>query len=192
MKEDEIIAIPYEEYPNHTINFYFSGLIDNVLHDYHSDSLDIDHQYSMGTSDASSTVHSHSYISKLKRSGTPSINRISVSTEFHSYNGIGKVDDAIFRNYFGIGSYTFRTTFFGAGIYLIYTDDSGIEWSTLQGTANQQNSFASIIEVNELDYDPSTIYVLFSFNCTVYDGAGNSKEITNAHYYGQYTNFETH
>ena len=67
----------------------------------------------------------------------------------------------------------------------------GTEWSTSKGTANQTGSTFNIVQTVDNPDLSGTFYlkVKATFSCKVYDGAGNSKTITNGLYIGDFGNF---
>jgi len=174
-------------------NFYFTGLIDGVQHSYYSDSLDIEHTSGLShrNCDTSNLSYSHIYSTHIHRNVPSNTPIIVLRKGILPYTGNGGVDNTIFRDFFPIGDQTFSFSYFGAGITIFYTDNNGTVWNTLNWPNNQTNSSIKIIEVTEND-GPTNLNVLFSINCTLYDDAGNSKEITDAHYYGLFININPH
>jgi len=174
---------------------YFTGSIDNVQHNYSTNSSDIQYSYGFGYGSSFNpcnsidTSHTHSYGSSITRKDTTYNPIISLSKQHISYIGDTGAPDSTFYNFFGLGNYTFAHYSNQFGFQLTFYDSNGKKWRTDYGTANQQNSSISIINVDKMD-DPSEIYVLISFNCTLYDTTGNSIEVTNAVYYGKFKNFE--
>jgi hypothetical protein len=88
-------------------------------------------------------------------------------------------DSAEFHGFFAKQSYSYSPDA-EDGIRIEYYDSAGNLWATDQGTGNQSGS-TFVIEDNKHFTFMSEHYVTVkaSFNCTVYDGLGNSKVITN-------------
>lgn len=76
------------------------------------------------------------------------------------------------------------------GIEFFWMDDNGTEWSTSLGTANQTGSSFEIVEVKETTsfFGDYTITFRATFNCTLYDGTGQKKVLTNGSYVGSFSN----
>jgi hypothetical protein len=87
---------------------------------------------------------------------------------------------------FGIKPFSIGAT---DGVEIIYYDKSENykAWSTSFGTANQQDSQFNISELLSLSGSDTT-YLLYklnaTFNCMLYDAAGNEKKVVNANYLG--------
>ncbi|MBK9274412.1 MAG: hypothetical protein IPM49_07715 [Flavobacteriales bacterium] len=71
------------------------------------------------------------------------------------------------------------------GVRVEWTDPLGVKWSTDRGTADQTGSSFSINERTSTG-DPFGPRFTFkvTFNCRLYDGAGNSKQVTNGALHG--------
>ncbi len=77
----------------------------------------------------------------------------------------------------------FTKTLLTDGIYLSWTDSNGTLWQTCAGSAGQTGSSFTITNA-EIAGDPVTdiatdVTVAAAFNCKLYDGAGNAKQLTN-------------
>lgn len=71
------------------------------------------------------------------------------------------------------------------GVRVEWTDPLGVKWSTDRGTADQTGSAFSINERNGTGNPFGPRYTFkVTFNCRLYDGAGNSKLVTNGALHG--------
>jgi hypothetical protein len=99
----------------------------------------------------------------------------------HNYTTIS---DATFKDFFAIGSYPYGYDP-ADGIRISWIDGAGNEWSTSNGTANQTGSAFNITAVadepGQVDY---SVRVTATFNCKLYDNAGNTKTLTGGKYVG--------
>ncbi len=91
-------------------------------------------------------------------------------------------DPALFQQFFTVGPRTFGSTTAVnlSRVAIEYTDDSGVLWSTQQGSAMQNGSVFTFTEV-ATDQDDQGVWakVIANFNCTVYNSSGASRTITN-------------
>jgi hypothetical protein len=120
-----------------------------------------------------------------------SITYIAVSKGKLQIGGLGgPPSDAVFKAFFPTGSKPYSV---GAanGIEISITDALGTEWNSSFGTANQTGSTFNILETVDNPDLLGNFYlkVKATFSCKVYDGAGNSKTITNGLYIGDFGNF---
>ena len=71
------------------------------------------------------------------------------------------------------------------GIEIRWTDADGKSWSTAYGSGNQDNSDITITEKVTIEYPSNLIgsrplfRIQGTFNCRLYDGSGNSIDVTN-------------
>ena len=65
------------------------------------------------------------------------------------------------------------------GVVVFYVDGSGVYWSTDLGAATQTGSNFEITELSANSGIESEKITKATFNCTLYDGNGNSKTVTN-------------
>jgi hypothetical protein len=96
--------------------------------------------------------------------------------------------DSQFLAFYAAGTFSYDPAA-DNGIVVSYFDGS-TTWSTAIGAATQTGSSFKIIDKKAItgntDY---TVKIYSTFNCTVYDGAGNSKVITNGKYIGDFAKF---
>jgi hypothetical protein len=65
------------------------------------------------------------------------------------------------------------------GVVIYYVDNNGVEWFSDKGVATQKNSSFKIVE-HIANNDGYSAYITKAvFNCTLYDGIGNFKMLTN-------------
>lgn len=192
-KEDEVIITPEEDNTPTTptappeTNFYFTGLIDNVQHAYHTDSSFINGcYYGIYHYSCSQSTHTHNYTSTITNQFS-SGQVITIYKGIFSYNGTPEANDSLFRDFFAVGNYTYSNIISQQGMSIEYKDPQGHRWNTRNNPGNQQNSNISIVSVTEGN-DPGEIFVLLNFNCTVFDLNGDSLQITDGVYYGRYRN----
>ncbi|MBC7848463.1 MAG: hypothetical protein H7Y31_01945 [Chitinophagaceae bacterium] len=90
---------------------------------------------------------------------------------------------ATFTAYFSPGNYPYAPPSYndGNGIQIFWTDPTGKEWSTINGTANQTGSTFKIISVADSFDALGRVYrdVKMEFTCKLYDEAGAVKQLTN-------------
>nr|WP_321355552.1 hypothetical protein [uncultured Draconibacterium sp.] len=65
------------------------------------------------------------------------------------------------------------------GGVVYYVDNEGVFWSSGLSPATQNSSAFEITEYVDLDLPIASKVVKAKFNCTLYDGNGNSKTIRN-------------
>lgn len=94
------------------------------------------------------------------------------------FSGSPTADSATFSPFFPLGSYAYSV---GAanGIEISYWDASGTQWSTGLGAGTQTGSTFNVIDKKSamvLGY--FDVKIKATFNCTLYDGSGNTKTVT--------------
>lgn len=96
------------------------------------------------------------------------------------------IECSLIKGMFHLGTYTYgkrsmstnQNGVDGAAVY--YVDNNGTLWSSDYGAATQTNSNFSITEhIDNTNDDYSVSITKATFNCTLYDGNGNSKTLTN-------------
>lgn len=105
--------------------------------------------------------------------------------------GIGRPDEAAFRQFFATGACNYATTTGGNpnGIVIEHRDNNGVTWKTNKGTADQTGSSFNIVSNNEVDnFGDQQMKIYATFNCKVYDDNGNSKTLTNGKFVGYFEN----
>ncbi|UAY51939.1 hypothetical protein [Ferruginibacter albus] len=104
---------------------------------------------------------------------------------FHNFSD--ETTDAEFKSFFNPGTYSFSTPGSYQGITVSWMDKSGNYWSTDNDPATQSGSTFTITKVNDGPVSLNQVYyveVTATFNCTLYDLSGNSKQLTNGKYFG--------
>jgi len=97
-------------------------------------------------------------------------------------------DNGIFKDFFGVGTYSF-SQFAESGFEGELYDNNGTLWSTSLGTALQPGSFVEIEEISEItQFNNYYIRARISFSCRIYDDAGNSKQLTDGKFLGEFEN----
>ncbi len=97
-------------------------------------------------------------------------------------------ENAIFKDFFGVGIHPF-SPFAESGFEVEWYDSSGVLWSTSLGTALQTGSFLEIETITEIEqYNNYYIRTKISFSCKLYDDAGNSKQLTDGKFLGEFEN----
>lgn len=96
--------------------------------------------------------------------------------------------DEIFKDFLKVGNYAFSKDA-QSGFTVSWYDENGEEWSSSLGSAAQNGSSVSIDEITEATQF-YTYYVIatISFSCTLYNEAGESKQLTNGTYRGAFGN----
>jgi len=117
-----------------------------------------------------------------------SISYFEVNRNGHKFLG-SFPEDSLVEQYIMPGTYDYSMTDVD-GISIRWWDDQGIPWGTDQGPADQTGSVFTIdqvqVDTNFIDY---TIKVLAHFNCTLYNGVGESKTVTNGVFVGSFQNY---
>ena len=106
--------------------------------------------------------------------------------------------DSAFNNFFALGTYPYTYPYYSSGtngIHLYWTDQTGTQWSTSNGTADQTGS-AFAITVSEpklvtyisggITTVKDFVNIKTSFNCKLYNSSGQSKTLTNGSYTGYF------
>jgi len=143
----------------------------------------------------------------LQAVGYPDTSTVSFNSSLNYYTPGGDIDpifliekgtlrfapaptptNEIFKNFLDIGDYSFSQNA-EAGFNISWYDEDGEEWSTSLGSAAQGGSSVSIDEINEVT-QLYTYYIVatISFSCTLYNEAGQSKQLTNGLYRGAFGN----
>ncbi|MGK0368086.1 MAG: hypothetical protein ACI9QD_001226 [Thermoproteota archaeon] len=65
------------------------------------------------------------------------------------------------------------------GVFIYYYDNNATYWASDNGTGNSSGSSFIITSHDEVSGNGYEAITIATFNCTLYDGAGNSKELTN-------------
>lgn len=103
-----------------------------------------------------------------------------------TYTG-SEPDFALFRSLFTMGAKDYSADLSNGISVVLYID--GTLWSTALGSADQSQSSFSITSAREKEtFGMKFLEVTATFECTVYDGNGNSKTITNGTYRGNFQN----
>ena len=95
------------------------------------------------------------------------------------------------KTMFHVGTYTYgkgsRSTSQNGidGVVVYYVDKDGVQWFSDKGTATQTNSSFKIVEHIDNTDGYSAKITKATFNCTLYDGNGNSKTLTNGEIRGR-------
>lgn len=93
-----------------------------------------------------------------------------------------------FITFFNLGDYSYSgDVSVTDGVNITWYDQSGTAWRTDNTPADQSGSTFKIVQVAPVT--PSTIYTItttFSFNCKLYDQAGNVKTLTNGTYKAEF------
>jgi hypothetical protein len=102
----------------------------------------------------------------------------------HSYTSTSNVT---FKTFFAVASYGY-----GAdptdGIEIRWTDEAGNDWSTANGSADQTGSNFNITSVEDEPLQTHySVRVKATFNCKLYDGAGNLKVLTGGQFTGVFS-----
>ena len=79
------------------------------------------------------------------------------------------------------GEYKFGNSYANSpGVEITYTDNQGRVWSTAKGSAMQINSKFNVINHYSNHFDAYTPFITeATFSCVLYDGNGNSMEVSN-------------
>lgn len=97
----------------------------------------------------------------------------------------------LFKNFMANGSRAYVNDPETAKGVVIYRSINGVLWATNFGTGIQTGSTFNIID-KQVTYDASTYVTycktLITFNCTLYDGNGNSITLTNGEFVGKFGN----
>lgn len=101
-----------------------------------------------------------------------------------------EVDTAVFKDFLQTGPRNYSVDP-ANGVSVGFTDPSGTHWSSSFGTANQSGSLFSITEYKTLGMVlwSYQVKIKATFNCKVYDFAGNVKTITDGVYVGVFENY---
>jgi len=67
------------------------------------------------------------------------------------------------------------------GVIIAWVDSQNVLWKSNQGTADQTGSNFVITSTSYSNFDSVLINVSASFNCKLYDNAGDMKALTNGH-----------
>ncbi|MBS1742696.1 MAG: hypothetical protein JST81_06620 [Bacteroidetes bacterium] len=111
------------------------------------------------------------------------------STEFYIRKGIlhsygSSMSNVTFKAFFSTGTYGYGASP-NDGIEIQWIDEAGNNWSTNNGTAIQTGSNFNITSVeDEPGQAQYSVRVKATFNCRLYDGAGNEKILTNGQFTG--------
>lgn len=99
-------------------------------------------------------------------------------------NGGSPPSDSAFLALFPVGTATFSA---GAanGVVISYWDGT-TSWRSDLGTADQTGSVFKIVDRKTVASSYYAVKVYATFNCKLYDGAGNSKTITNGSFIGDF------
>jgi len=160
----------------------FTGVIDGVNYSFVEGSSDINN----GVGKNSQTMGNASYDSFLYYD-TSGNSIFSIEKGTLSFGG-QKPANADFKNYFAVNGYSFSTNA-ASGFTLDWFDTNQVIWSTSLGTALQTGSTINITEMKEINASGSYyIKTKITFTCTLYDGNGNSKQLTNGVYVGTFEN----
>jgi hypothetical protein len=93
-----------------------------------------------------------------------------------------------FKNYFLAGDYLYTTPGSYEGIDIYWVDKNAKEWHSSSSPGTQTGSNFSITSA-EAYHDILGSYVVkftATFNCTLYDDAGNSIKLTNGKFVGEF------
>ena len=115
------------------------------------------------------------------------IDYFDVSRNGHKYVG-AVAEDSVFFDFFAPGNYSYAPENVN-GISIRWTDDNGIVWGTDLGSGIQTGSSFTIDEIKEVQGLDYTLKVLAHFNCTFYDGSGNSKIVTEGKSVSKFANY---
>lgn len=93
------------------------------------------------------------------------------------------LDSTQWKNFWAPGSYTYVAEEFNTatqqGVRISFEDSNDVYWSTIQGNADQTGSTFNITKsLFYMFWGEKYMKVQFTFNCKVYDVAGNMKTIT--------------
>lgn len=92
----------------------------------------------------------------------------------------GYPSDIVFSTFFPKGTSGTFSVDAANGWEFKYTDGNGTLWSTSLGSGNQSGSNIKITDKAETDvFGDYYVNLKLEFNCTIYDGNGNSKVVTN-------------
>jgi hypothetical protein len=98
------------------------------------------------------------------------------------------VTDSSFKAFFSPGVYPFAASFGASGITIGWTDKAGVDWESNNAPGTQTGSNFTITKVENTtgaSYNGTYyITVTATFNCTLYDGNGNSRTVTNGTFVG--------
>ena len=104
----------------------------------------------------------------------------------HSYIA---TTNATFKAFFTPNTYLFAPDN-TEGVTIFWGDPTGTDWSTDNAPGTQTGSAFNIVSVADEPGQPDyTVRVTATFNCKLYDAAGNSKTLTNGKYVGLFAKF---
>jgi hypothetical protein len=112
-------------------------------------------------------------------------NQLTTQRDFFIYDSAGPDIKLQRLAFYAPGNYSYEKMLTSQedGVRIFFTDVNGKLWQTDLGTANQTNSSFIITKATAIHRlsDDLITGVLFeaSFNCTLYDGLGNYKTLTN-------------
>lgn len=102
----------------------------------------------------------------------------------HSYTSVSNVT---FKTFFSVAAYNYDADP-SDGIEILWTDEAGNDWSTSYGSADQTGSNFNITSVeDEPGQTHYSVRVKATFNCKLYDGAGNEKPLTSGQFTGVFS-----
>ena len=91
-------------------------------------------------------------------------------------------DSATFTAFFPKTSYNYSTNA-ANGIDISWWDAGNVQWSTGFGAATQTGSTFTVTEmISKKVLGYQDVKIKGTFNCTLYDGSGNSKTVTNGNF----------
>lgn len=180
--EPDPVVLPTTPTVTVSSNNQFTGDIDGTAYSYVEGTSDV---YSaLGKNSIAMGTASYDSFLYFDASGN-SIFAIEKGTL--SFNG-QKPTDSDFKNFFTVTNYGYSVDAV-SGFMIDWFDANQTKWSTSLGAATQSNSTISIDEIEEVNASGAYfIKAKFSFTCTLYDGNGNSKQLTNGVYIGTFEN----
>jgi hypothetical protein len=166
----------------------YSAKIDGTTHGKIDNGVTIIGSFGGGGYTATPPDSSLSQYASVLMDSSFTIPYFDITRNGHYYLG-GQADSADFHHFFTAGSYPFTAEDVN-GIAVHWWDESGTEWGTDLGSADQTGSELVIDQVkvdsDQFDY---ILKVLIHFNCKLYDGNGNSKTLTDGKFVGRFANY---
>ena len=122
-------------------------------------------------------------------SNTTSIDYSGLKIGTLSYSGSSTASESEFDNFISVGSHSYSVNA-ANGVHISWYDvGTSSYWTTSLGTGNQTGSTFNITQVAPTNL-LGNHYVKFiaTFSCTLYNGSGSSKSVTNGTYVGYFEN----
>lgn len=122
-------------------------------------------------------------------SNTTSVSMSGLKIGTLSYTGSSVASDTEFDNFISVGSHSYSVDA-ANGVHISWYDaGTSSYWTTSLGSGNQTGSTFNITQVAPTNLIGNH-YVKFiaTFSCTLYNGSGSSKSVTNGTYVGYFEN----